>query len=208
MLGATTFRAGLHLVTYPLGISVGSLGAGIIMNRTGRYYVLGLVSLAVFNLGTGLFCTLALGTPAVPQYVYLLLFGIGYGAALTVGTLALIAAVKHEEQATTTSTSYLFRAVGSTLGASLGTAVFQTALRGFLHKRLGASPAAREIVERVLRDFTEVAKVRGPWREVVVGAYMDALRAVFGVAFAMGTLALLSAAMMREHKLHKTLDRK
>lgn len=205
--GSTAFSAGLHLVPFPIGISVGSLGAGLIMNRTGRYYRLGLFSMALFNLGTGLFCTFNLTTPNAPQYLYLFFFGTGYGAQLTVGLLALIAAVKHSEQATTTSTSYLFRATGGTIGAAIGSAVFQTALRGFLKARLGDSDAAREVISRVLRDFGEVLK-EGPWKELVVGAYMDALRTVFATAFALGTLGMFATAMMKEHKLHTTLDRK
>jgi MFS family permease len=206
--GSSALSAGLHLTPFPIGISVGSLSAGLIMNRTGRYYTLGLCCMALFNLATALFCAFSLTTPDPPQYLAQFLFGAGYGAQLTVGLTALIAAVKHSEQATTTSTSYLFRATGGTIGAAVGSAVFQGSLRRGLARRLGASDAAREVIERVLRDFEEVARVPEVWRGAVETAYMEALRGVFVTGCALGLLGLAAAAMMREHTLHARLDRK
>jgi MFS family permease len=206
--GSNNTDAGLHLMPFPVGISIGSLSSGVIMNKTGRYYYLGVVSMCLFNLGTGLFCTFDLRTPTILQNLSLFFFGTGYGASLTVGLVSLIAAVKHSEQATTTSASYLFRSTGGTIGAAVGAAVFQTTLRNNLVKLLGKSKVARDIMERVLRDFGEVLKVEVPWREGVVDAYMGALRMVFMAAFILGTLGLLTAAAMREYVLHKTLNRR
>ena len=191
-----------------MGISVGSLSFGIAMNRTGRHYWLGILSMLLFNLGTGPFCSFDLNTSGAPQYLSLFLFGAGYGASLTVGLVSLIAAVKHSEQATTTSASYLFRSTGGTIGAAAGAAIFQTALRACLGRRLGGGEVAREITERVLRDFKEVLKVEMPWRPLVVDAYMQALRTVFFTAFLMGALGMFAAAAMREHELHRRLDRR
>jgi MFS family permease len=206
--GASATQAGLQLIPYSIGISIGSLGAGIIMNQTGHYYYLGVTAMGVFNLGAAAFVTFSLTLPDWPMYIYLLCFGVGYGATLTVGLLALIAAVKREEQATTTSASYLFRATGGTLGAAIGSAVFQTALRGQLWRRLGDSDEAREIAKRVLSDFGMVWKVPEIWRDRVIEAYMCALKAVFTAAFVMGILAAVGLLVIRELKLSKTLDRK
>jgi len=206
--GASATAAGANLIPFPVGISVGSLGAGLIMNRTGRYYRLGLGAMFTFNLGTSLFCTFTLHTPSWPQVLYLFFFGTGYGASLTVGLLALIAAVKHSEQATTTSSSYLFRATGGTIGAAVGSAAFQTSLRSQLLGKLGDGEEAKEVIRRVLNDFAEVAKLPQQWRGDVTEAYMHALRMVFIIGFALGSLGLLTTAAMRENKLHKTLNRK
>jgi len=193
---------------FPIGISVGSLGSGLIMNRTGRYYYLGIGSMFLFNVGTGLFCSLNIGTLIWSQYLYLFFFGTGYGAVLTVGLLALIAAVKHSQQATTTSSCYLFRATGGTIGAAVGSAVFQTALRKFLTENLGDGEAAQEIIGRVLSDFREILKIPEPWRHLVVGGCMDALRMTFVAGSGMGVMGLVMSTLMKEHELHKTLDRR
>ncbi|KAF8534609.1 major facilitator superfamily domain-containing protein [Trichophaea hybrida] len=206
--GSSNTGAGLRLMPFPIGISIGSLSSGVIMNNTGRYYYLGIFSMFVFNLGTGLFCTFNLRTPTILQHLSLFFFGTGYGATLTVGLVSLIAAVKHSEQATTTSASYLFRSTGGTIGAAVGAAVFQSTLRNNLVKLLGGSEVARDIMERVLRDFGEVLKVEAPWKELVMDAYMGALRMVFIASFVLGGLGLLTTAAMRECVLHKTLNRK
>ncbi|KAI5778364.1 major facilitator superfamily domain-containing protein [Geopyxis carbonaria] len=207
LCGQSATGAGLRLTPFAVGISAGSLGSGIIMNKTGRYYTLGLCAMSVYNLGVGLFSTLNLHTPASPQFFYFFLFGLGYGAELTVGLIALIASVGHSEQATTTSASYLFRATGGTIGAAIGSAVFQRQLRISLLKNLGNSSIATDIIDRITQDFEEVLKLEGPWKTPVVDAYMQALHSVFYVTFGLGLIAMMTTALLKEHKLHRTLDR-
>lgn len=98
LLGLSTKDAGIRLIPWSVGSSLGSVGAGLVMKKTGKYYVLGLVVLVLFVLGTGLLSFLDFDTPMGPGMVFLLLSGIGYGGMLTVTLLATISAVDHEHQ--------------------------------------------------------------------------------------------------------------
>lgn len=206
--GETATTAGLRMMPFAIGISCGSLGSGFIMNHTGRYYILALASMVVFNLGVGLITTFSLSTPTFPQFAYFYVFGLGYGAILTVGMTALIAAVAHANQAVSTSSNYLFRATGCTIGTAVGTAVFQTVLRARLLTNLGNGDDAQEIIARVTASFEEVFRLQGEWKRLVVESYMQTLHAVFFTSLGFGIIAMVIITFIREHKLHRTLDRK
>jgi hypothetical protein len=53
----------MRLIPISVGTSVGSLIAGIIMNKTGKYGILGLALIFAFALGTGLLALVDLDSP-------------------------------------------------------------------------------------------------------------------------------------------------
>jgi predicted MFS family arabinose efflux permease len=116
--GLSTTQAGIRLIPMSIGASVGSLGAGIAMSKTGKYKILGLALIFILALGTGLFALLDLDSPEWPAWIYLFLTGAGYGGMLTVTLLACISAVDHEHQAVISSATYAFRSTGSTIGVT------------------------------------------------------------------------------------------
>lgn len=103
VLGDTATGAGLKILPSPIGISVGSLSAGYIMKRTGRYVKLGIGSLLIMNLGVIIFTIQTQYTPLWITSVAIFFVGTGYGAMLTTTLLACISAVDHSQQAVITS---------------------------------------------------------------------------------------------------------
>lgn len=206
--GQSPTDAGLRLTPFAAGISVGSLSVGIAMNRSGRYYILGLLTMLVFNTGVASICTFNLTTPLFPQFFNFFIFGVGYGGSLTVTLLALIAAVDHSQQAVVTSASYAFRSTGSTIGVAIGGAIFQNVLKSKLLEYIGTGKEAMKIIDRVRERFDAIDSIPQEYRSHVEDAYMDALHAVFYVSLAMGVCAMITSTLMKEHKLHSTLDRK
>lgn len=206
--GQSSTDAGLRLTPFAAGISVGSLATGIAMNKSGQYYILGLLTMLVYNAGVASICTFTLTTPLFPQFFNFFVFGYGYGGVLTVTLLALIAAVGRSEQAVVTSASYAFRSTGSTIGATIGSAIFQNVLKRKLLEYLGDGEKAREIIDKVRERFDAIDTIPPEYTSRVKDAYMDALHAVFYVSLGMGALGMIASTFMKEHKLHKTLDRK
>lgn len=103
VLGSSASQAGLMLLPAPVGISVGSLGSGFFMRRTGRYYALGIFSLLVTISGFVIFNVMQRDSPRWLVGVALFLNSAGYGSHLTITLLACIAAVDHSQQAVITS---------------------------------------------------------------------------------------------------------
>ena len=128
VLGYSTAESGARLIPQGVGGAFGALFTGMIMKRTGKYYVLNLCLWGVYLLSCVLLCTLQLQMSWWPPFIYLFLFGIGWGGTCVIALLALIAAVDHAQQALVTSTSYVFRSTGCALGITVASAVRHTSL--------------------------------------------------------------------------------
>ena len=169
-------QSGVRLIPQSVGTALGSLGSGIIMRATGKYYWLNLGVESLFVLACLAMCTLALATPAWLPFVYFSLSGVSYGAMLTVNLTGLIAAVDHEYQAVVTSASYTFRSTGSTIGITVASAIFQNILKRQLWATLGGREGAAEIIGRIRESVDEVKNLPAPWRQLVTDCYMMALQ--------------------------------
>ncbi|KAI9790591.1 MAG: hypothetical protein M1835_000881 [Candelina submexicana] len=206
--GMSTTAAGARLIPQSLGSAVGSLGAGFIMNKTGRYYILNVGVEGIFVLGGALIATLMFRTPTWLPFLYFFFSGVGYGGMLTITLLALISAVDHKYQAVITSASYAFRSTGSTIGITIASAVFQNILKMGLWAKLGDMDNAAEIIGKIRNSFEEIKYLPPGWRECVMASYMDALRGVFMTTVGISVLGALVSLGMREHTLYSNLARK
>ena len=108
VLGDSTTAAGLKLLPSPIGVSIGSVGVGYIMKKTGRYVSLGIGSLLAMIVGIVLFTLQDEKSSAWLTCVAFFFVGSGYGAMLTTTLLACIASVDHSQQAVITSATCKF----------------------------------------------------------------------------------------------------
>ncbi|KIW04452.1 uncharacterized protein PV09_04717 [Verruconis gallopava] len=209
VLGYSTTQAGLKIIPQSVGASIGSLGAGLIMRATGRYYALN-----VFIEGLLLASAIIIAAlfnrnmQEMPTYIALLLGGLGYGGMLTVTLLALIAAVEHKHQAVITSASYAFRSTGSTIGITVASAVFQNVLKRELWERFRDDPMARDIIARLRDSIEEIHKLPPQYYDGAIDSYMLALRAVWYTSLGLVVVGITLSLGMREHTLHTNLARK
>ncbi|OAQ66234.2 MFS multidrug transporter [Pochonia chlamydosporia 170] len=205
--GSSTTASGLRLLPQSVGTSIGSLGCGFVMKRTGKYYTLALIVVACSVLGFAGLGTMTFDTPTLPAFLYLGLVGVGYGGMLSVSLIATIAAVSHQDQAVATSAIYAFRSTGSTIGVTIASAVYQNLLMDGLHKRFDGREGAAEVINRIRNSLDELKHLPEGWSEGVYAAFGVALRAVFLTGLGFAALGLLTTAFMREHKLHSTISR-
>jgi MFS family permease len=206
--GLSTTQAGLRIVPQFLGGSIGSIGAGLIMQSTGRYYVLNIVTQTAFIMALVLISTFTLTTPGWEHFVSFFVTGLGYSGMLTVTLVALVSAVDHKHHAVITSASYAFRSTGSSIGITIASAVFQNTLDKELWSRLGGHEGAATIISQLRDNLNVIGQVPPEWKADVMGSYMEALKGVFLTNLGIGILGMLVSLAMREHKLHNTLARK
>ncbi|EIN06459.1 MFS general substrate transporter [Punctularia strigosozonata HHB-11173 SS5] len=198
----TPTRAGLTLLPGVLAGVTGSLSAGIIMQKTGRFYALTIVEYASLTLGA---LIIALWTGALGWSYALLLTGfvclsLGNGGGITSTLIALIANAGAADQAIATAVSYLFRSLGSVVGVSVGGSLVQDALRQRLRQRLPGH-AADEIVARVRESLTYVDTLPDATRAAVRSSYEDAAQVAFWFAVGMAACAFVSSWFMKEKPL-------
>ncbi|PNY27735.1 Multidrug resistance protein fnx1 [Tolypocladium capitatum] len=208
VLGDSATGAGIKILPSPVGVSICSVGAGYLMKRTGRYVGLGIASLVTLILGIVLFTLQGRDSPLWLTGVAFFFVGGGYGAMLTITLLACIAAVDHSQQAVVTSATYLARSLGGTVGMTIGSAVYQNILKAQLWDRFGDHPGAAEEIQRIRDDLNELKHLPEGWYDGVMDSFMEAFRGVWLTMLAMAVGALICIAMIRQHTLHATLERR
>ncbi len=205
--GLSATSAGASLIPFSIATAAGSLLEGWITNKTGRYGFLNVANLILMLLATVLMAMSTLSTRLWITIIALCLMGLGLGGMLTVTLLALISAVDHEDQALVTSLSYGFRATGSVIGVAMASAIFMNVLQSQLWLKIGNMPDAAGIIDRIRDSLDEVNHLPRAVQHPVRESYMLALRAVFLALVGLAVLCLGSGLMMRDLKLHTTLER-
>lgn len=214
VMGLSSQQVGYRFTPNFFSIILGSLGAGYYMRSTGKYYKLLLVSGIITILGTWRVATIPRDYPTWAQYLLLVVPGLGGSVIVTATLLALIAAVPHEHQAATTSISYLFRSCGSTLGVSIGAAIFQQRLNVELTtnviKFIGEHPEEEllNIISKAKHSTEYIHRQAPEWvREALVLSYEHSCKLSLNFCVASTVLAFLSLLLINEYVLHSTLKR-
>jgi MFS family permease len=208
ILGYSVAASGLRFVPESIAIGIASVGAGLIMNRTGRYYLLNTSLGIIFVIGLALTATFSIDTPAWLPFVALFCVGAGYAGLVSTTLLASIAAIEHQHQAVITSASYAFRSTGSMIGIAVANTVFQARLGIELDKRIGGRKGTAEVVWKVRNSIQAIRDLPEEWKGDVILAYVASLRVVFAVLLGLGASGTMVSLFMREHKLYRTMARK
>lgn len=201
----TTVQAGLLLLPSSLFGTLSSVGAGLIMKRTGRYYwltVLGWGILLVGMIPMVLFSG-ALSSSEVGTSVALGLTAIGMGSAITSTLVALLSNAAKEDTAVVVACSYLFRSLGSAIGVSVASAILQQVLRAQLASRLGSGDEAWEIERHVRESLDYIKELEPATADVVRRCYQVATIHVFGFQAVPMALAFAAAFFIKEKSLGK-----
>ena len=206
--GVSAAGAGLVLLFAPLGICISSVGVGLIMKRTGRYVALGILAVSSQLTAAIILTRLRQDSPIWPLRIVFFLLGAGQGGMLTVTLLACLAAIDHSHQATVTSATYAFRSVGSTIGVTIGSAIYQNVLKEKLWERFGDLPGAAEEIKRIRDDIDELNHLPEGWHDGVAASLQEAFQSVWFTLVGLAALAVITVSLMRQHKLHTTLARK
>ncbi|KAM0358321.1 hypothetical protein HYE67_003337 [Fusarium culmorum] len=208
VLGSSATQSGVQILPSPIGISIGSLFSGFVMKKTGKYTRLGVAGLLVLIAGVVVLTVQNQYSPKWLMGVSFFLIGSGYGATLTTTLLACIAAVDHSQQAVITSATYLARSLGSTVGITIGSAVYQNILKARLWERFGDQPGAADEIHRIRDDLDEINHLPDGWYDGVVSSFVDAFRGVWLTLLAFSILGLICVSLMKQHTLHSTIERR
>jgi EmrB/QacA subfamily drug resistance transporter len=231
--GVSPTESGLQTLTLLAGVILGSIGAGQLVARTGRYkaYILG--GLAIMAVGLFLMSGLRADTDLPVMWLWMFITGLGIGPTLSVFTIVVQNAVPFEKLGVATSNLTFFRQVGGSVGLALLGTVLGQRLTDELPGRLAEAGVPPPLVEAfaanaggaeqlvvVGQDLgaTILAAVPASAREVVgplIPSIVSAIHVAFTTAltstFLIGvvtTVAALGAALvMRELPLRTTMGR-
>ncbi len=119
VIGVSATQSGSLLTPMMVIWSVGSIGAGQIVARVGRYKALVLFGLAIMTLGLLLLGRLGAGASRLVVVEDMLLIGLGMGLTMPIFTLIVQNAAPQRQIGAATAAVQFFRQIGGTVGAAV-----------------------------------------------------------------------------------------
>jgi EmrB/QacA subfamily drug resistance transporter len=138
--GSSPTVAGLQMIPFVVGIMAGSIAAGQLIARTGRYRIFPIIGSILMATALGLFATIGADTPLWKTMLIMVLMGLGLGGNMQPMITAVQNAVSPREIGVATSSVTFFRSMGGTLG----TAIFLSVLFNVLPSKISAAYAAAQ----------------------------------------------------------------
>ena len=169
VFGATPTESGLMLLPMIAGLMLTSIGSGQIISRTGRYKIFMQIGIVLATAMVALLATLTPESTYLYEAVIMTLLGAGLGVVMPVMNLAVQNEFEQHDLGAATSSSQLFRSLGSTIGVAVFGAVLTTGMTGALGggiqndsyvKTLASSPVARNIGD--LKDTDTLLNLNMP----------------------------------------------
>ncbi|KDQ10533.1 hypothetical protein BOTBODRAFT_58069 [Botryobasidium botryosum FD-172 SS1] len=234
VLGASATIAGLKMIPFSFTMSAWAVAAGLIVNRMGDYRPILWFSWSLAALGFGLMITLSstsslsVSVSVLPpsdnlatnsrllyhsssatQIIFPMIAGTGIGGIFIPPMIGMQAAMPVKDQATSTATFGLIRTLGSTIGVSIGQAIWSSELRKMVANTIPIGSSSEELADSI----RQIAHIQPePLRQQVLHAYAKSVSFIWivntpmlGVCFFM-VLFLKSYSLnrktIREEELH------
>jgi EmrB/QacA subfamily drug resistance transporter len=203
--GVNATVSGFMLLPMIVGLMFSAIGTGQIAARTGRYKWMPLSSMAVTALALWLLSTLTvdMALPVLLGYLFLLGFGIGLGMQILI--LIVQNSFADREVGTATASNNFFREIGASIGGAVVGALFSSRLTDLIAERMPASGASSA---GELNSLTPAAVDALPdgVRDVIIGAYNDALTPVFLMLVPIVVIGFVILFFIREEPLRASLE--
>lgn len=150
---ATPTESGLMLLPMIVGLMATSITSGQIISKTGRYKIFMQVGILVATVMVFLLSTLTPDTTYVYEAVIMLFLGAGLGVVMPVMNLAVQNEFAQHELGVATSSSQLFRSLGSTIGIAVFGAMLTAGLAG------GLTNIQNDAYLQMLKQNPEASKI-------------------------------------------------
>lgn len=182
VLGADALASGLHLLPLIVSCSLAAAGAGLFIQRTGRYRPLMFVAQALLTLGVGLFIQLGPEPSVERLFVFQVIAGVGAGLNLEAPLLAAQAAVGVRDTAAVIATMGFLRAIATAVSVVAGGVIFQNTMAASapaLVTSLGPKMASLFDGDHAAANIELVRTLPGDQQGPVRYTYFSALRNVW-----------------------------
>ncbi len=184
--------SGLMLVPMTVGIIIASTLAGRYMGRTGLYYRLPLIGLALVTVGAVLLAFLTRQTHPAFFAGALVVLGLGMGHIFPVVTTAVQNAVPRHQLGTATAAGVMFRQIGGSLAVAAFGALFSARVIAGMAAQSGGVPEELHI------DAASLAALPPEQHQMVADVIANALHPIYWVVAVLAVLGFLLALRLKE----------
>lgn len=178
VFGASPTDSGLMLLPMVGGLMLSSIASGQIISRIGKYKIFMQIGFVVATLGMIALTTLGPDSQYLQEAIIMAFLGLGLGVAMPVINLAVQNEFEQRELGAATSSTQLFRSLGSTIGTAVFGAVLTAGIISHTVgiqdlpylKTIGASPQVTRLGD--LSDANTLLNLNMPdiKREITEGA--------------------------------------
>ncbi len=204
--GANATQAGLLMIPMMAALLLTSIVSGQLVSRTGRYKWLPIVGTLIVAVSLVLLSTM---TPTLAVWVlctYLAVMGIGLGMSMQILILIVQNSFPVSQVGTATASNNYFRQIGASLGSAIVGSLFVARLTQLFTERMPAGAGSTTGSSNSLTP-TIVKGLPAPIRDVIVGAYNDALTPVFLYMVPLVLVAVIVLCFVKEKPLATTIER-
>ncbi|KZP06017.1 MFS general substrate transporter [Athelia psychrophila] len=192
--------AGMHLMPNSFSMSCGSLFAGWMMHKFGKYKTINLTFGILPFLAGVLISRMREDSPAAQQWLSIIPLGFGNAVVFQTMLIALISHLPESQMAVGTGFGQVFRGIGQVSGVGIASALFQSILGSELNKRIHG-PDAAELIKNIRHSARLVASLPPDIQKNAREAYATSLKAVFTLAACASFLAFVVRLPIPEMKL-------
>jgi len=204
--GYNATEAGFLMIPMMAALLLTSIGSGQLVSRTGRYKWAPIVGTAVIAVALVLLSTMTSTMPVWEICAYLAVMGLGLGLCMQILVLIVQNTFPNSQVGTATASNNYFRQIGASLGSAIVGSLFAARLTSLLADRM---PAAATSAAGSSSSFTPqtVAKLPAAVKDIIIGAYNDALTPVFLYMVPLIIVALILMCFIKEVPLATTIQR-
>ncbi|HYG83299.1 MAG TPA: MDR family MFS transporter [Verrucomicrobiae bacterium] len=157
VFGAGATEAGLMILPMIAALTISSIASGLLVAKTGKYKPLLIAGLGIATIGIGALMTLTAESTYLQEALLMAMAGLGIGLTFPVINIVIQNEFEQKDLGAATSSSQLFRSLGSTLGTAILGAMLTTGVAAQLGEikndayiqTLRQNPQSAQMVEKV-----------------------------------------------------------
>ncbi|GHH57310.1 MFS transporter [Streptomyces candidus] len=193
--GASATNSGLLLLPMLLSMMVVSLVVGRITTNTGKYKLFPIIGGALITVGLFLLAQMDTGTDRLTSGIYMALLGAGMGFLMQITMLVAQNSVEPADMGVASSTTTLFRTLGSSFGVSVMGALFTARVTESMTAHGGS---AGGLPQGAALDAASLAKLPEQMREAYQVAVASGTHGAFLLGAGIALVAFVAAFFVKE----------
>ncbi|MFF8948458.1 MDR family MFS transporter [Streptomyces sp. NPDC014940] len=195
--GASATNSGLLLLPMLGAMLVTSMVAGRITTNSGRYKVFPIVGGVLMVVGLYLLSLMDTGTTRLTSGIYMAVLGAGMGCLMQITMLVAQNSVEMKDMGVASSSTTLFRTLGSSFGVAVMGALFNHKVQDVMAAKAGA--LGSKVTERSAQlDAASLAKLPAQAREAYQHAVSAGTHSAFLLGAVIAVLVLIAALFVKE----------
>ncbi|MFE7576496.1 MDR family MFS transporter [Streptomyces sp. NPDC057521] len=191
---ASATNSGLLLLPMLLSMMVVSLVVGRVTTSTGKYKIFPIVGSVLMVVGLFLLAQMDTGTSRFTSGLYMAVLGAGMGFLMQITMLVAQNSVELKDMGVASSSTTLFR----TLGSSFGVAIMGALFTGKVQDEMAAHGGGAATAHSAQLDAASLAKLPVPVREAYEFAVSSGTHVAFLVGASVGLIAVVASLFVKE----------